>query len=254
MSRLEGGRAAPGSGRRRSRLLRFLQPLLLPARRSHSEKTSPVRIRARRAARREPAIRSEAGICHLRGHSSSLGPAQGDPQLSLILSGASGNDRSHLKAWHWCCYPRASLQPHRCLCLSTPTVQRSGDAPPSPGSPRSTWMDHGSLVQTPRGTKLLPRDVQGAQHHLGTCHPTPRVSHPAPLVAWGHPTGAMQPRHEHLEPCSEPKPNTAPTGRKNRAPKTSRTEGSEAFIYVRIYHIFVCVTIHRYLHTYTPHR
>ena len=42
-----------------------------------------------------------------------------------------------------------------------------------------------------------------------------------------------------------PEPDPDPGGRKKRAPKTSRTEGSEAFIDVRIYHIFVCVTIHR---------
>lgn len=41
---------------------------------------------------------------------------------------------------------------------------------------------------------------------------------------------------------------------KNRAPKTNMTEGSEAFIYVRIDCIFVgvCVCICRYLPTYTP--
>lgn len=52
-ARVAAGRWQSSSGlqRNRSRLLGFLQALLLPARRSHSEKTSPARIRARRAAR-----------------------------------------------------------------------------------------------------------------------------------------------------------------------------------------------------------
>lgn len=108
-----------------------------------------------------------------------------------------------------------------------PRAQESGDAPPSPVSPQNARTD-------PERHKAAPQGCTGELSALGGS-----TAPSTTLVARGFPTAKC----DHGKNAS----NRSPAGPRprRREEESSRTEGSEAFLDVRIYHIFVCVTIHR---------
>lgn len=93
--------------------------------------------------------------------------------------------------------------------------------------------------RTPGGTKLLPGGGRGTGE-LSAAGGTTAPS--TALVAPGSPTARCDGGRNASNVA--PQPDAGPGGRKEGAPKTRGTEGSEALADVRIYHIFVCVTIH----------